>query len=57
MMIDNTSRHGSSPSPERLRTERRDKAEKDRAKKEAELDIEEEKKQFQIVVKSWSSYA
>ncbi|CAP74231.1 Histone-lysine N-methyltransferase, H3 lysine-4 specific [Penicillium chrysogenum] len=34
-----------SPSPERLRTERRDKAEKDRAKKEAELDIEEEKKQ------------
>lgn len=34
-----------SPSPERLRTERRDKAEKDRTKKEAELDIEEEKKQ------------
>ncbi|KAJ5430536.1 Histone lysine methyltransferase SET associated [Penicillium cf. griseofulvum] len=34
-----------SPSPERLRTERRDKAEKDRTRKEADLDIEEEKKQ------------
>ncbi|KAJ5130174.1 Histone-lysine N-methyltransferase [Penicillium bovifimosum] len=34
-----------SPSPERLRTERRKQAEKDRTKKEAELDIEEEKKQ------------
>ncbi|KAJ5774648.1 Histone-lysine N-methyltransferase [Penicillium paradoxum] len=34
-----------SPSPERLRTERRDKAEKDRTRREAELDIEEEKKQ------------
>jgi histone-lysine N-methyltransferase SETD1 len=34
-----------SPSPERLRAERRDKAAKDRTKKEAELDIEEEKKQ------------
>ncbi|KAJ5343513.1 hypothetical protein MYU51_021571 [Penicillium brevicompactum] len=34
-----------SPSPERLRAERRDKAVKDRTKREAELDIEEEKKQ------------
>ncbi|KAJ5582729.1 Histone-lysine N-methyltransferase [Penicillium sp. DV-2018c] len=34
-----------SPSPERLRSERRKQAEKDRARKEAELDIEEEKKQ------------
>ncbi|KAJ5162844.1 Histone-lysine N-methyltransferase [Penicillium coprophilum] len=34
-----------SPSPERLRAERRDKAAKDRTRKEADLDIEEEKKQ------------
>lgn len=34
-----------SPSPERLRAEQRDKAAKDRTKREAELDIEEEKKQ------------
>ncbi|KAJ5514877.1 Histone-lysine N-methyltransferase [Penicillium fimorum] len=34
-----------SPSPERLRTERRDKAQKDRTRKEDDLDIEEEKKQ------------
>jgi histone-lysine N-methyltransferase SETD1 len=37
-----------SPSPERLRAERKDKAAKDRTKKEAELDIEEEKKQRAI---------
>ncbi|CAG7916902.1 unnamed protein product [Penicillium olsonii] len=34
-----------SPSPERLRAERRDKAAKDRTKREADLDVEEEKKQ------------
>lgn len=34
-----------SPSPERLRAEKRDKDEKERARKEAELDVEEEKKQ------------
>jgi histone-lysine N-methyltransferase SETD1 len=34
-----------SPSPERLRTERRNQAEKERTRREAELDIEEEKKQ------------
>lgn len=37
-----------SPSPERLRTEQRNKAEKDRTRKEADLDIEEEKKQRAI---------
>ncbi|KAJ6082278.1 hypothetical protein N7499_007152 [Penicillium canescens] len=37
-----------SPSPERLRADRRDKAEKERARKEADLDIEEEKKQRAI---------
>ncbi|KAL4868741.1 hypothetical protein BDV12DRAFT_196906 [Aspergillus spectabilis] len=34
-----------SPSPERLKQERREKAESERLKREAELDIEEEKKQ------------
>ncbi|KAI9367508.1 complex proteins associated with Set1p component N-domain-containing protein [Aspergillus egyptiacus] len=34
-----------SPSPERLKQEKREKAELDRLKREAELDIEEEKKQ------------
>lgn len=33
-----------SPSPERLRAEQRDKADRERARKEAELDAEEEKK-------------
>ncbi|KAJ5647554.1 Histone-lysine N-methyltransferase [Penicillium lividum] len=37
--------HVRSPSPERLRAEGREKAQKERVKKEAELDIEEEKKQ------------
>ncbi|XHG05224.1 histone methyltransferase set1 [Aspergillus wentii] len=37
-----------SPSPERLRAEQRERAEKERLKKEAELDIEEEKKQRAI---------
>ncbi|KAJ5748050.1 uncharacterized protein N7511_009746 [Penicillium nucicola] len=37
-----------SPSPERLRADRRDKAEKERIRKEADLDIEEEKKQRAI---------
>ncbi|KAJ5672420.1 Histone-lysine N-methyltransferase [Penicillium longicatenatum] len=36
--------HVRSPSPERLRAEEQEKAQKDRLKKEAELDIEEEKK-------------
>ncbi|KAJ5785734.1 Histone-lysine N-methyltransferase [Penicillium pulvis] len=36
--------HVRSPSPERLRAEKRENAQKDRLKKEAELDIEEEKK-------------
>lgn len=34
-----------SPSPERLRAQQREKAEHDRARKETELDLEEEKKQ------------
>ncbi|KAJ5948408.1 Histone-lysine N-methyltransferase [Penicillium verhagenii] len=37
--------HVRSPSPERLRAEEREKAQNDRVKKEAEFDIEEEKKQ------------
>ncbi|KAJ5157564.1 Histone-lysine N-methyltransferase H3 lysine-4 specific [Penicillium canariense] len=37
-----------SPSPERLRAEQREKAHQERARKEAELDVEEEKKQRAI---------
>ncbi|KAJ5195149.1 uncharacterized protein N7498_008587 [Penicillium cinerascens] len=37
-----------SPSPERLRAEQREKAQQERARKEAELDVEEEKKQRAI---------
>ncbi|KAJ5085626.1 Histone-lysine N-methyltransferase [Penicillium argentinense] len=37
-----------SPSPERLRAEQREKAKQDRLRREAELDIEEEKKQRAI---------
>ncbi|KAK5796804.1 hypothetical protein VI817_006087 [Penicillium citrinum] len=37
-----------SPSPERLRAEKKEKAKQDRARKEAELDLEEEKKQRAI---------
>ncbi|KAJ5670232.1 Histone-lysine N-methyltransferase [Penicillium maclennaniae] len=37
-----------SPSPERLRAEQREKAQQERTRKEAELDVEEEKKQRAI---------